>query len=189
MPLKTRILVASWAVSILSGSGTYLSERQPLDRNTMSLSFRIVVDGAQYAPGSTLDVQFLVTNKSQAAIYVPRHLSQCSGQFGFIYFQILDQRGRDTTQEGCSADSWPLPSDDELVKIVSDPKAWILLTPGEVYGSDSTFELPKMRGMYSLRAKLMPPALSDAQAQRLASKGTPVLHEACDAPLVTITVR
>ena len=162
----------------------------PQDSVTKSgIDFRVVTDRLNYPPGSTLHVKFIVTNTSETPIYLSRGLSVCSGQFGFVYFQLLDQTNREVRKEGCSADSWPLPGQSDVLKEVSDPKFWILLQPQEIYGGEAAFELPAKKGTYRLKAELIPPAFTDRQGEILAQQGTRVLQSPCPAPVVTITVR
>jgi len=153
------------------------------------IAFQIVTDKQIYAPRASLHVKFIVTNTSEAPFYLSRGLGECSSQFGFAYFLIVDQYDHAVRNQGCAADTWPPLGQVDVIKELSDSRSWIKLNPGEIYGGESTFELPSKKGSYRLRAELMPPAFSDEQRRMLSQRGMRVLHSACPAPIVTITVK
>jgi len=161
----------------------------PSDRSEKSgVDCQIVADKSTYSKGSMLHVKFIVTNTSETPLYLSRHLSVCSGQVGFVFFQILDKHNHDVGTWGCSADQWPAPGDRDMVNEVSDSKFWILLTYGEIYGGEEEVQLPDEKGTYRLKAELIPPAFTEKQREALVQKGTRVLQSRCPSPIVTITI-
>jgi hypothetical protein len=152
----------------------------------IGVNFRILTDKAVYSPGSTMHVKFIVTNTIEEPLYLYRHLSVCSGQLGFVFFQILDHNNADVRTSGCSADGWP---PGEEVEYLADPKFWILLKQGDIYGGSADFDLPAKKGAYRLKGELVPTGFTEKQKKTLSQKHMRVMTEPCSTPLVTIAVR
>jgi hypothetical protein len=169
---------------------TAVVQGMPANRGERNgIDFQIVADKMTYSPESTLHVKFLVTNTGETPLYLPRDISVCSNQYGFVFLQFLDRHDRDVRSEGCSSDSWPPLGDVDALKEVSDLRFWILLKHGEIYGTEDEFKLPANKGTYRLKAELIPPGFTDKQREVLAQKGTRILQTPCAAPIVTITLR
>ena len=150
------------------------------------IDFQILTDKTAYSPHSTMHVKFIVTNTSEEPLYLRRDVSVCSGQLGFVFFQILDHNNRDVRTSGCAGDIWP---PGEEVEHLADPKAWILLKERDVYGGAEDFELPAKKGIYRLEAKLIPTGFTDKQKETLSKNHMRVLTSPFPAPVVSITVK
>lgn len=152
------------------------------------VSFQVLTDHLDYAPGAALHVKFLVTNTGETPLYFSRHLNGCGSPVGFVSLQILDRNNQDVRDSGCSDDVGPI-GDAELIEVVTDPRFWIQLQPREIFGGEATFALPAKKGTYRLKAELFPTSFTEKQKQILSKRGTRVLQSSCPAPSVTITVR
>jgi hypothetical protein len=150
------------------------------------VEFQILTDKAVYSPGSTMQVKFIVTNLAEEPLYIYRDLYVCSGQLGFVFFQILDQGNKDVRGSGCSGDIWP---PGEEVEHLTNPKTWILLKQGDVYGGATDFKLPAKKGVYRLKAELIPTGFTDKQKETLSQRHMRVLRSPFPAPIVSITVK
>ncbi len=158
------------------------------DSTKTGVDFQVVVDKLVYSPGSTMNVKFILTNTGETPLYITRSLSECSNIEGAFFFRILDQKGHDVTSRGCSSDVGPA-WETHVIDQVIDPKLWIALQPGEIFGRSSAFELPKEKGTYRLRAEITPPGFTDKQREMLSQKEIRVLQSPCPAPIVTITIK
>lgn len=152
------------------------------------VDFRIMTDKPVYGPGSKLLVKFVIANTGDRPFVVPRNISQCSNIEGSFFLLILDRNNHDVAGQGCSADLGPT-WETHVIEQVLDPKLWIVLGPGEIYGKVSTFELPKEKGIYRLKAELIPPGFTDKQREILSQKDVRALDRRYAAPIVTITVK
>lgn len=65
----------------------------------------------------------------------------------------------------------------------------IKLKAGEIFGVDTSFELPAKNGVYRLKAELVPAAFTSEQREILNRNAMRVLQERCVAPVATVTVR
>lgn len=153
------------------------------------IDFQILTDQLIYAPASTAHLKFIVRNISETPLYLARPLADCSSQRGFVHLQMLDREGKNVNMQTCSADSWPPLQQRDVLKLFSDPKLWLFLMQGEIYGGGTDFVLPDKRGKYQLEAEITPPALSDTQKDILSRNRVRVLVRACSAPSVTIAIK
>ncbi len=176
------VVITAFLVWALRGMPRDLTPKSEVD-------FAIVTDRVVYPPGSVAHVKFIVTNKGETPLYLHRPLTECSGQKGFILFQMLDRENRSVDISRCSADSWPPLERAGVFKEVSDPRFWVLLQQWEIYGGESDIELPTKKGIYRLKAELIPPAFSDDQRKTLSQNRTRVLQSSRPAPVVTITIK
>jgi hypothetical protein len=150
------------------------------------IDFQILTDKAVYSPESTMHVKFIVTSMIDDPIYLHRDLYVCSGQLGFVFFQILDRNNADVRSEGCAGDIWPPGEDGEDL---ADPKVWILLRRGDIYGGSADFKLPPKKGTYRLKAELIPTGFTNAQKESLSQKHLRVLASPTPAPIVSVVVK
>jgi len=164
--VKTRIAASTlWAMAIFS----LATRGMPPDCGPEShVTFQIVTDHLNYAPGASLHVKFLVTNTGEAPFYLSRHLNECGSPVGFASLQILDQGNQNVRDSGCSDDIGPI-NDNELTEVVTDPKFWILLQPREIYGGEATFALPTKKGTY--RYSRMSPTAGGVTHTRMNKSG------------------
>ncbi|PYT76426.1 MAG: hypothetical protein DMG40_26185 [Acidobacteria bacterium] len=178
----------SWSVAGLISlcSVMYGAKRDSGKEN--GVDFQIIADRMVYSPGSTMKIKFIVTNIGEKPLYIPRSLSECSNIEGSFFFWLLDQKDRNLTGKGCSSDVGPT-WETHIMEEVVDAKRWIALKPGEIFGKTSTFELPRKKGTYRLRAELTPPGFSDKQRELLAQQEIRVLRTSCWASTVSITVK
>jgi hypothetical protein len=150
--------------------------------------FKILTDKFVYNSGSSVRVNFIVTNEGKAPFYIYRGLRPCSSPLGSYSFAILDTMGRDIQEGGCSLDSAPM-EDSKLIEWITNPEDWIVLEPRESYGKQYTFDLPAKPGSYRLKAELIPTYFTEKQKEMLSQKGIRTLQYPCPASVVTITVK
>jgi hypothetical protein len=172
------ILVALFGLAVLHAPSSGNEEK--------GVDFQMLTDKTVYSSGSTMHVKFIVTNTGEEPLYLHRDLYVCSGQFGFVFFQILDNNNQDVRTSGCSNDNWP---PGEEVEHLADPKFWVLLKQGDIYGGSGDFELPAKKGAYRLKAELVPTGFTEKQKDTLSQTHMRVLTEPCPAPLLTVTVK
>ena len=153
------------------------------------IAFTLTTDAAVYPPKAAARVKVLVENTGSTSLYVYRRISQCSGQEGSVYLEILDEVGHDVRAEGCSGDSLPTLTSRDILEEVSRTVKWVEIQPGEIFGRELTIELPRARGTFRLKAELIPPGFSAEQREILRRNGKRVPEGVCPAPVVTITVR
>ena len=166
------------------------------------IDFQIAADRLVYAPKSMMHVKFLVTNTDYTErrgsstglysfrdLYLYRLLSDCTSQVGFYRLTILDKNNKHEPIQGCSIDHQMDKVD--AVQLFTDPKTGIALSPGDVYGIESGFDLPAKKGTYHLKAELFTGDFNKKQQQALAERKMWVLPPDCTipAPVVTITVK
>jgi hypothetical protein len=177
-----------WAIAGLISFCSLVHPATPSDGRERKVDFQVVADKAVYSPGSTMNVKFILTNTGETPLYVPRSLSECSNVEGSFFFRILDEKDNNVTGKECSSDVGPA-WETHVMDQVIDPKLWIVLGPGEIFGKMSTFELPKRKGTYRLKAELTPPGFSDTQREILGQSQIRVLRFPCAAPIVRVTVK
>ncbi|HKV94198.1 MAG TPA: hypothetical protein VJW20_16740 [Candidatus Angelobacter sp.] len=152
------------------------------------LEFHVVTDRTEYAPGSRVSIRSFVLNAGTTPVYVARNFSSCTGWDGYINIQILNPEGRDVRKLGCAIEYLPMTS-SEIMETMKNPKLWIRLGPYEIYGTMDEFELPKYRGIYRIKAELLPPRLSEEQKQALNQHQLPFLSSPLTAPVTIIQVK
>jgi hypothetical protein len=160
----------------------------PNSVHSNGVDFHLITDNSVYSPGSLMHVWFIIGNDGQTPIYIPRSISECTDVEGFFAFRIFDRTNRDITTTGCSSDvdpSW----ESHVMDQMTDAKLWIALQPGEIFGRQSTFEAPKAKGVYRLRAHLVPPGFTEKGRQFLSERRIRVLTCACPAPEMKIIVK
>jgi hypothetical protein len=72
---------------------------------------------------------------------------------------------------------------------MKDPRSFIVLEQGEIYGREEVVQLPEKKGSYELKAELVPPSLPEKQLETLSEKRIRVLECRVQAPLIRIEVR
>src|SRR5258708_33046909 len=132
------------------------------------VSLQISTDKAEYHRGESAIVRFTVTNNGNEAVYVHRHLGTCSRWTGHTELQFFDHRNQRVPRPGCDAFVMAIP-ENNLKEAVSNSRYWMLLLPGEIYGSREVIDLPSPKGAYRIEAELWPPGFSDREVQLLAS--------------------
>jgi len=150
--------------------------------------FQAKTDKIIFAPRATMRVKLMVVNIGEVPWYVSRSPAPCSGAAGFATVEILDSNNQIVGDLPCIADM-SLLSDDQLLEVVTNPKFWIQLKPGEIYGQEIDARLPAKKGNYRLRARLIPPGFKAEQKEMLSKKGISLLKDACIAPFIPITVK
>jgi hypothetical protein len=115
---------------------------------SFTLKLRKGIPEGTLEPGVMMNVKFLVTNTSSAPIYIYRHFGPCSDTDGFAAIEVKDKAGRPVQIGGCSGDGIGR-TNDELIPYVKDPRYFALLLPGEIYGRETSFELPPKKGKVS----------------------------------------
>ena len=153
-----------------------------------NLELQIVTDKLEYDPGSRVVVKSILTNRSEASVYVVRNLSSCLRWEGYVDLQILDKQGQGVKKTGCITDRSPIKGFD-ILKELNDSNLWILLGPLEVYGTLEDFELPRKKGTYRIMAELVPPQFDANQKGTLSQHKMSFLQNRLSAPVVTITVK
>jgi hypothetical protein len=183
---KTKRAILAIAVAIVFSLSALADT--PDCAHSNGVDFRLFTDNSVYSPGSLMHVWFIVGNNGQTPIYILRSISECTDLEGSFAFRIFDKTNRDVTDNGCSSDvgpSWETHVMDQM----TDAKLWIALQPGEIFGRESTFEAPKAKGTYRLRASVVPPGFTEKLRQILSENRIRVLTCSCSAPEVKIAVK
>jgi hypothetical protein len=181
IPIRLGLLI------LFSGFGLLGGAQAVSGGSEENLELRIVPDKMEYYPGSRIVVKSIVTNRSNATMYVARNLSSCLRWEGYIHFQILDKQNRNVQKTGCVTDRAGKGFD--IVHELSDARLWIALEPYEIYGTEEDFELPREKGTYRIHAELVPPQLDERQERTLSQHKISVLRIRRSAPVITITVK
>jgi hypothetical protein len=175
---------ATWALFLLGPLGSNEAELGTEE----GVNFQMAVDRSEFSPGDRVRVSFVVTNEGPATLFFSRHLNECGSPLGFADLKILDETGRDTRSFGCSDDIGPI-KDEQVLNFVHNPESWIALKQREIYGGEAEFDLPRKKGVYELRAELIPTSFTDNQKQILSQNGIRVLLKPIVAPVVRIRVK
>jgi hypothetical protein len=165
--------------------GSRISASQPDAQ--CDVDFQIVADRTTYSPGAIMHVKFLATNTGEQPLYFFRGISECSSQLGSFFLLVLDEKGHQANRSGCSIDF--LMERMDVVGKLTAPESGIMLKAREIYGIEANVELPMKKGVYRLKAELVPAAFTSEQKETLSRKDLKVLQERCAAPVVTITVK
>jgi hypothetical protein len=152
------------------------------------VEFHVVANRTEYAPGSRISLRSFVLNPGTTPVHITRNFSSCTGWDGYVNIQILNKAGRNVRKLGCAAEYLPM-SSSEIMHQMKDSELWILLGPSEIYGTMDEFELPKEKGVYQVRAELVPPRLSEEQKQVLNENRVPFLSRPVTAPPLRIEVK
>lgn len=192
------------AVFLMAVTFTTCAQGQAFQRAPKEdVDFRIVTDKLVYAPGSAMHVTFLVANTGDTPLYMFRTLSQCTSQigsysfsmwrnnkpeWGWYLFMFRDRNGKEQPVQGCSAD---LDMEHlDVVNSLTKSTEGICLYNSHVYGLEVKYILPDKRGIYRLKAKLIPAGFTESQERALSEKHIRVLpNYDISAPVVTITVK
>lgn len=187
-PTLNKLKCLDWALAALLCLGSTSLAVQTDSSQVNGVEVQIVTDRQIYSRGSTAKVKFIVTNAAETPLYLSRSLSECSNIEGSFSFQILDSDGHDVTNKGCSSDVDPTWQTHVLDQI-PNPKQWIALQPGEIFGKASAFQVPKEKGTYTLKMELTSPGLTEDQRQALAQHQMRVLTGRSPAPAIKIIVK
>jgi hypothetical protein len=153
------------------------------------IKLKIVTDRTSYPPGASMHVTLTVMNRSKTSFYFFRHVDQCSSQMGWLSLQLLDRRDHIVEHWGCSSDIFDF-GDLDIVEILAKQESGVLLEPGEIYGREEVYELPKKAGTFYLHAELAPVGfLTEQQKESLSQHRMKVLRSTCTAPPVTLVIK
>lgn len=186
-PIWNKIITAGCALALIVLSVLIIRAMPPDPDPENGVDFQIVTDKLVYAPGSTMQVKFLVTNTGKDPIYLFRSVSNCGSQLGSYSLSVFDHNGQQVAIQRCFSDLFLDKLD--VVEELTNPKLGILLEQWDIYGHVADFELPTKKGRYRLKAVLIPPGLLAKQKEILSQKHMRVLQSPCPAPIVTITIK
>jgi hypothetical protein len=190
---KTSGLAATFLLSVLVSSAA----KPGIDSDqikfeavpeSFSLKLRKGIPEGELTPGLMMNIKFLVTNTGTVPIYIFRNFGGCSSTDGFADIEVTDKAGRHVDIGGCGGDGLGRTNDD-LIPWVKDPKYFVWLRPGEIYGGEASFKLPPTRGKFHVQATLYPAgSLHKGQAEFLRDNDIRVLDSRHAAVPFTVTV-
>jgi hypothetical protein len=151
------------------------------------VTFRVSVPARKvYSPGASVRITVVIANSGLTELYMFRFINRCSSQLGSYHFTLLDDQGQTVRVQECYAD------DDmdrlDVVKALTDAKTGITLNRQETFRLEQHIKLPTKRGVYRLRAELIPAALNPEQQRALSEHQMRIVGR-CLAADVVITVR
>ena len=155
---------------------------------SFTLKLRKGIPEGELTPGVMMNIKFLVTNTGTIPIYIFRNLGRCSSTDGFAAIEVTDKAGRPVQLGGCSGSGLGR-TNAELISWVKDPRYFVWLQPGEIYGGEASFELPPMKGKFHVQATLYPTgSLHKGQVEFLQDNDIRVLSSPHSAVPFTVTV-
>jgi len=155
---------------------------------SVTLKLRKGIPEGELTPGVMMNIKFLVTNTGTVPIYIFRNLGGCSSTDGFADIEVKDKAGRHVDIGGCSGCGLGR-TNNELIPWVKDPKYFVWLQPGEIYGGEASFELPPTKGLFHVQATLYPTgSLHKGQFEFLQENDIRVLSSPHSAVPFTVTV-
>jgi hypothetical protein len=172
-------------------SATLLQTEKPLRQEPKakaSVDFRVLTDGAVYAPRSRMRISFIVTNTGGSPLHLSRNFSICSSPVGFVNLAILDGHDQDIRKAYCSGDVLPF-QDKSLIQDLRNSRFWIEMDPGQIYGEETIIQAPSEPGLYRLKAEIMPNSFTEHQRQMIVENGLQVLEHSRPAPVVSVSVK
>jgi hypothetical protein len=184
--MKRKAIIAGYAFLVMGGVNLGPKAKQGANTAENCSNFQVVSDNYVYSLGDKLHLKLILTNEGQTPLYISREVG-CGGPTGFAVVDIVDDSGRRFARN-CYADGIPR-TDAELLELMANPKLWIQLQPGEIYGQERYYDLPPGKATYRVTAYLIPPGLEDTQLTLLSKKGISVLRSLCKAPEISIAVK
>src|SRR5437660_12440448 len=141
--------VASIAVILVSSAtaGPFVTA----DANP-EITLLVSTDRDSYVPAGLMHVRFLILNTGKVPIFLFRNVNQCTSQYGWLSLEIRDSRKQEIKGLTCSADSFSVDETD-IVGMLNNPRTGVVLQPGEIYGRQTDYDVPKGSGFYYLHAK------------------------------------
>lgn len=154
-----------------------------------SVKVQLTTDKLIYAPGTIMHVKLLIANAGEVPLYLFHAISQCSSPYGSLSIRLYDDGDRPVDIGGCSSDDFEM-NKHNLVDLLTKSESGILLRPGDMYGQEQEYRLPKEKGIYRVRGVLAPVGfVTDSQKQALAQHRMNIVKGACTSLMAKITIK
>jgi hypothetical protein len=154
-----------------------------------AVSFQVRTDKTGYHAGENAILTLTLVNRGREPIYVShRGLGICGQWIGFVEVRLLDHQDKNTRTLGCDVFVTRI-SDENLKAVLNNGMSWVIVMPGEVYGSEEKIDLPSVTGSYRLVTELRPPSFSEDQMKLLELDRIRVLSSRHSAPPVMISIK
>jgi hypothetical protein len=157
---------------------------------TTRITFEVVPLKTNYNQNEPITLRLILTNRGQFPVTVER-FSVCGDNFfAFVDVKIQDADGREAHNGGCAGDH--VLTKEEIARFESEvgkSDHWFTLNPGDLYGEETVREVRTKKGVYTIKAYLLPARFREEQRKRIADRGITVLSGQIDAASVQIRVR